>query len=248
MPLATSGEVTAFQVVKTFWRQRVTTGSLGHRVVGEDGVAQAAKRLAALHLAERAAEGVLVVPRVPDNAQLDNGVQMLLHEGVLTAQGAHSVRWMHDWLREYALVDWLIGQVGGTEPALLAGHLARWKSERAPHDHVVRSAAIGGAKWITGDAATWGPLEVYLRELKRILPGETGAVLAMLMEGPESSLALEQLPHDLLIEALLFASRLRASQWAAQVMAIPARMFEGREGARLYAAVTEYLVEVGIDE
>ena len=30
---------------------------------------------------------------------------MLLHEGVLIAQGTYNVRWFHDWLREYSLVD-----------------------------------------------------------------------------------------------------------------------------------------------
>ncbi len=240
MPLTASGEVTAFRIFGTFWSRRVIASSMGARVVGHEDASQASKRHAAHHVADRTRKGDLVVQREPSDVQLDNGIQMLVHEGVLLAQGTHAIRWMHDWLREYALIDLLVGNIATPGPVGLAEQVFLLKSRLGCHDHVVRSAALGGAKWVIGEPSKWGPIEWYIEELKRSLPGETSDVLAMLMEGPEGTLILAELPLEALIEAVVFAYRLGAGQWARQIGQLPTELFAGERGMRLLSAVTDY--------
>jgi hypothetical protein len=172
---------------------------------------------------------------------------MLVHEGVLVVQGSHAVRWAHDWLREYALIDLLIGMIDETGADKLAERIARLKTDGC-HDHVVRSAAVGGAKWVLGDPGTWGPIEVYLSSLKTSLPGETSDALSMLMEGAERTVTLARLPADVMTEAILFATRLRATQWSRQIAALPQELFIGDAGTRLLRAVTDYELEASGNE
>lgn len=125
LPLEASGEVTAFQVVEKFWSMRVCAPSVGHRLVGEPDESFAAKRAAAKYLAERTREGLLAIERPARDFLVQQGIQMLLHEGVLVAQGTYSVRWFHDWLREYSLVDLIISDIESIGPVQLAERVIR---------------------------------------------------------------------------------------------------------------------------
>jgi len=98
VPLETSGEVTAFRVVQEFWSRRVCAPSEGHRLVGKPGESSAAKRTAAKYLAQKTREGHLVIERPEHDTAVHRGIQMLVHEGVLVAQGTYSFHSAHPLL------------------------------------------------------------------------------------------------------------------------------------------------------
>ena len=244
LPLEASGEVTAFQVVEKFWSMRVCAPSEGHRLVGAPDGSSAAKRAAAKYLAERTREGLLAIARPDHDLLVQDGIQMLLHEGVLIAQGTYSVRWFHDWLREYSLVDLIISDIESIGPAALAERVIRLADHEHRPDYVVRSAAVGGAKWAVAKCARWGPVEVYLTVLHDRFPGVASGAVAVLVEGSESGLELARLPQRLLLEAVHLAIGLRAWQWATQIFRLPQHVFSGELGPQLHRVVTEFELEV----
>jgi hypothetical protein len=244
LPLEASGEVTAFQVVEKFWSMRVCTPSIGHRLVGGPDESFAAKRAAAKYLAERTREGLLSIERPDRDLLVQKGIQMLLREGVLVAQGTYSVRWFHDWLREYSLVDLIISDIESIGPAGLAERVIRLADREHRPDYVVRTAAVGGAKWAVAKSAQWGRVETYLTLLHDSFPGVASGAIAVLIEGSESGLELARLPQQLLLEAIHLAIRLRAWQWATQISGLPRQVFSGRLGPQLHRVVTEFELEV----
>ena len=176
VPLETSGEVTAFQVVKEFWSRRVCAPSEGYRLEGPPENSAFAKRGAAKYLAEKTRDGHLAIGR-PQEIAMNQGIQMLVHEGVLVTQGTHTVRWLHDWLREYSLVDLLISDIETLGPTSLAERVIELSAEEDRPDHVIRAAAVGSTKWAVSHPNRWGPVEDYLTTLHGKLPGPaSGAV------------------------------------------------------------------------
>jgi len=244
LPLDASGEVTAFQVVEKFWSMRVCAPSIGHRLVGEPDESFAAKRAAAKYLAERTREGLLAIERPDRDLLVQKGIQMMLHEGVLVAQGTYSVRWFHDWLREYSLVDLIISDIESIGPVGLAERVIRLADHEHRPDYVVRTAAVGGAKWAVANSAQWGPVEAYLTVLYNRFPGAASGAVAVLIEGSESGLELARLPQQLLLEAIHLAIGLRAWQWATQISGLPRQVFSGGLGPQLHRVVTEFELEV----
>lgn len=160
MPLAESGEATAFLVVDEFWKRRVRGVSIGQRAVGESDASQEPKRKAAVFLGERALAGDLVVRRDSTDPQVSSGIEMLLREGVLREQGAEAVAWIHEWFREYAVIDRLLSRLN--EPSAIT--LARRIAADCAVDHVARSAAAGSMKWVVANPAVGSPQE-FLSEL-----------------------------------------------------------------------------------
>jgi hypothetical protein len=238
LPLEDSGEVTAFQVVEKFWSMRVRTPSEGYRLVGELAESSAAKRASAKYLAEKTREGSLIIQRPDCDLLVQRGIQMLLHEGVLVAQGTYSVRWFHDWLREYSLVDLIVSEIESVGPVQLAEKVVFLAELENRPDYVVRAAAVGGAKWIVAKGNQWGPVEDYLGRLHDRFPGIASEAISVLIEGPESSLQFARLPQQLLLDAIHLAIGLRAPQWATQILSLPSEVFLGLLGPKLHRVVT----------
>jgi hypothetical protein len=169
---------------------------------------------------------------------------MLLHEGVLVAQGTYSVRWFHDWLREYSLVDLIISDIDSIGAVGIAERVVRLADHEHRQDYVVRTAAVGGAKWAVANSAQWGPVETYLTILYDRVPGAASDAVAVLIEGSERGLELARLPQQLLLEAIHLAIGLRACQWATQISDLPRQVFSGELGPQLHRVVTEFELEV----
>jgi hypothetical protein len=238
MPLAESGEVTAFRVIDEFWRRRVRGLSIGLRAVGESEASQEPKRLAAVFLAERSLAGDVAITRASDDAGVATGMEMLLREGVIKEQGAGTVVWIHDWLREYAMVDRLIADAGEVTAVNLARVVAQCQSE-----HASRVAAAGGAKWVAAHPASGSPSE-YLSEMWLLDKGLAREALVVLLEGPSSGLAIATLPDSLLFEAITLAVHLRATQWGEQVTSLPDDRFFAQGTDEFHAIVVEYEVSI----
>jgi hypothetical protein len=171
-------------------------------------------------------------------ADVEDGFHTLQREGVVTSQGTHAYRWVHDWVREYALVDYLVSVNGHQTMAELLDEIAT-----LPVDHVGRTAAVAGLKWIIAHPE-WGTPQQYLVELRQRNSGYASDALAVLVEEDARRLVLADLPTPLLVELIEQARLIRAWQWREQVAALPASRFAEDDG-RLYAVATGYELEVG---
>jgi hypothetical protein len=237
LPLADSGEVTAFQVIETFWRRAVLAESVGHRLVGDEQRSQQAKRDALAYLVDQTVAGHISISRLNVAGRVSDGIEMLVREGALL-EGGQSVQWMHDWLREYALVDYVVSRVSNSSiPELAAAIVA------ISVDHVARTAAVAGLKWMAAHVE-WGTAETYICQLWGRQQGFARDAMAVAIEGSPDLLALEALPKPLLLEAIEQATVLRASQWEEQIMTLPIALFTGNDASDLHRAITNYAVEV----
>lgn len=239
MPLAESGEVTAFLVVDEFWKRRVRGVSEGQRAVGDSEQSQEPKRTAALYLSEKSLSGELVVGRGSGDPQVASGIEMLLNEGVIREQGNAAVVWIHDWIREYALIDVLLSRCAAES----AQALARRILADCGIDHVGRSAAAAGMKWVVANPARGTPMD-FLTELWSKNPGYAREALAVLLEGSPTGVSFGNLPDDLLIEAINLAIHLRATQWGGEVGGLADERYFGAAGDKLHAAGVEYELTV----
>jgi hypothetical protein len=238
LPLAEGGRVTAFQVIREFWQRRVRSPSEGLRAIGPSEESAAVKRQAIVYLVKESVGGKIVI-RLPDNdAHVEHGIRMLLHEGVLSDQGSHAVRWFHDWIREFALVDSLIAGIEAPGPAALADAICQ-----IAIDHVARTSAVAGAKWVIGEE-TWGPIETYLSSLAVAKRGFASEALAVLIEESPRHVRLNDLPDSLLHEAVEMARLKNDARWADQIAALPATRFASDFGDELLSAVNQYEFEV----
>jgi hypothetical protein len=238
MPLAESGQVTIFQVIEELWRRTVAATSTGHRAVADEELSQHRKRLAVETLVARTMDGEIALALSGFSAEAAAGTEMLVREGVLIRPGTHAVRWVHEWVREYAIVDYLISGIGslGARPLIDA-------VLTITVDHVARVAAVGGAKRIIAHPE-WGTAQEYLVELRSRHRGYASDVLALLVEGDTNLLNLAALPVELLIEAVHQARLIRASQWQEQIATLPLELFTAADGERLHDVVTEYELEM----
>lgn len=239
MPLAESGEATAFLVVDQFWKRHVRGISIGQRAVGNDEYSQEPKRKAAVHLAARALAGDLVTKRESADPQVVAGIEMLRREGVLREHGADAVAWVHDWIREYAIIDCLLSRLN--EPSAVS--LARQIAADCHVDHVARAAAAGGIKWVVANPESGSPA-TYLSELWAANRGLAREALAVLLEGSAEVFQLADLSDELLLEALTLAINLNSPQWGAQVAGLPEGRFLGNERAELRALAVEYELRI----
>ncbi|WLD14362.1 hypothetical protein [Planctellipticum variicoloris] len=239
MPLTESGEVTAFRVIEEFWKRRVRGISEGQRSVGSSDTSQAAKRKAAAFLGDQTLSGNLTLSCDQANEEAARGIEMLLLEGVIREQGVGSVAWSHEWLREYSLIQTLIARLA----SLTATSLARVIPADCKEDCVARSAAAAGLKWIIGKPNA-GTATDYLTELGQINPGLAREALIVLLEGTPLTGALNQLPDQVLADALTLAVSLRVPQWGDEVAAIDEARFTGTLGNRLHGLAVEYELEV----
>ncbi|MEX2119726.1 MAG: hypothetical protein WD847_09035 [Pirellulales bacterium] len=239
MPLAESGEVTAFRVIDEFWKRRVRGVSEGQRAVGDSEGSQESKRQAAVLLGDRSLEGELAVTRNSTNPQVVEGVQMLLREGVIRERGAGAVAWIHEWLREYALLDRLLSRC----EAASAVTIARRVVADCPIDHVARSGAAGAMKWVLANPDAGSPTE-FLSELWSHNRGLAREALAVVLEGSPSATVLGDLSDDLLVEAVTQAVHLGATQWVNQVAQLDHARFFGSHGNELHAITVEYELQV----
>lgn len=98
-------------------------------------------------------------------------------------------------------------------------------------------ASAAGIKWVLADVRRGSALE-YLVELWGVNRGWTREALAVVLEGSTSSLELDELGDDLLLEAVTLALHLRAWQWADQVGKL--------SSGRLVASCTDELHDVVI--
>ncbi len=234
MPLSDSGEVTAFQVIETFWKRAVVAESTGQRLVGDEGRSQQAKREALAYLVQRTISGTVPIPRDAIGDRASDGLEMLVREGVLLTQGSHAVNWIHDWLQEYAIIDWIAGKTSTPTSAALVTAFGEIET-----DHVARKAATAGLKWTVAHQE-WGTPQDYLVELWTRHRRLAREVLALLIEGSTSLLSLAELPFELLLEAIEQAIVMRASQWEVQIAGLPIEMFTGQDGVRLNDAASRY--------
>jgi len=240
MPLAESGDVTAFRVIDEFWRRRVRGLSIGLRAVGESEASHEPKRLAAVFLSERSLAGDISIARTSEDPRVSTGIEMLLREGVIREHGAGAVAWVHDWLREYAMVDRLLADVADVTAVNLARVVAGCQRE-----HVSRVAAAGGAKWVVAQPACGSPSQ-YLSELWLLDKGLAREALVVLLEGPSSSLAIADLPDSLILEAITLAVHLRATQWGDQVASLPEERFLADGSDELHAIAVEYELTIAL--
>jgi hypothetical protein len=195
-----------------------------------------------VHLVEETLKGMLVI-RVPASPErVERGVRMLAREGIILERGTHAVHWFHDWIREFALVDYLIADIERTAPAALAEKILGLAT-----DHVARTAAVAGAKWAITDL-NWGPVEVYLEQLNAKRPGYASEALAALLEESPAHLKLERLADPLLEEAVGMARHMGNKNWFGQISSLPPGRFRGDAGARLLLAVSQYEMEMSPDE
>lgn len=236
LPLAESGEVTAFQVIEIFWDRTVLRASVGHRATGDAEQSQVHKRRAAEAMARQTFNGVLVLRPGDEPPEIEAGCETLRREGVVVREGTHACRWVHDWVREYALIDYVVSVVGHRTMVDLITEIAT-----LPVDHVARTLALAGLKWIIA-RPDWGTAQQYLTGLAQENRGYTSDVLALLVEGDSRRLALADLPTELLVELIEQARLIRAWQWWQQVAALPIGRFAEDDG-RLHDVVTAYEVE-----
>ncbi len=239
MPLAESGEVTAFRVIVEFWQRRVRGVSVGQRAVGDSELSQEPKRKAAVFLGEQSLAGALVIARSGSDAEVEKGIEMLLREGVLRQQGAATVTWVHEWLHEYSLIETLIARLETVTPASLAKTI----HEACTIDHVARAAAAAGFKWIVAHPAVGSPQD-YLQALAGHRPGLAQEALIVLLEGSPTPETLAQLSDELLAEALTLAVSLRVPHWGEQVAALDEARYFGPVGDRLHAICVEYELKI----
>lgn len=239
MPLAESGEVTAFRVIHEFWQRRVRGVSVGQRAVGDSELSQEAKRKAAVFLGEQTLTGALVISRGGLDADVERGIEMLLREGVLRTHGAVAVNWAHEWLREYSLIETLISRIESVSAATLAEAV----HSSCAKDYVARAAAAAGLKWIVANPVA-GSAKEYLTELATRNSSLAREAFIVLLEGSPTSGLLAQLSDELLAEALTLAVSLRVPHWGDQVAKLSEARFFGPLGDRLHAIAVHY--ELGI--
>jgi len=238
LPLGVSGRVTAFQVIREFWQRRVRAPSEGHRCVGPEDDSTAAKRMAIVYLVEETLKGNLIIRLPNDEVRAERGIRMLAFEGVVQEYGTHAVGWFHDWMREYALVDYIIADLQHAGPEQLAERVCSLDI-----DHVARTVAVAGAKWVIADGR-WGTVEEYLFAIHQRKHGLASDAIAPLLEESSKSLRLEALPDALLLEAVDMARKMEAPQWADQISSLPASRFTGLPGAALLHYVNQYELEI----
>jgi len=238
IPLSDSGEVTAFQVIEAFWNRAVTAESSGQRLVGEEHRSQQAKREALAYLVEQSLGGAMAIPRGGIVDRVSDGIEMLVREGMLLPQGNHAVQWVHDWVKEYALVDFLASKISHPSASNLVAAIGELRV-----DYVARTAAIAGLKWTIAHPR-WGAAQEYVVEIWNTHRGLAREVLIVLIEGSSSLLRLESLPLELLIEGIEQAVVIRAAQWEPQIMDLPMELFGGRDGAKLNDVVSRYGLEI----
>ena len=239
MPLAESGEVTAFRVVDEFWKRKVRGLSEGQRAVGDSERSREPKGVAARYLSERTLSGELTVSRASSDPQIAPGIEMLLAEGVIREQGTAAVVWIHDWIREFALIDVLLSRCEGASALTLARRILA----DCGIDHVGRSAAAAGMKWVVANPEQGTPQE-FLAELWGLNPGYAREALAILLEGSPAGVSLSALSDGLLVEAVNLAIHLRATQWGDEVEGLADERYFGAAGDKLHAAGVEYELTV----
>lgn len=242
MPLSESGEVTAFKVIAEFWNRRVIGVSVGQRAVGDSETSQAKKQRAAAFLGEMSLhEDALLVTDIVDQDIL-SGIEMLAREGVIERVSTIRVRWVHEWLREYSLVDQLLTRCEAVSGIAIARRIV----SDCTLDHVSRAAAAGAMKWViaTPDAGT--PTE-FLRELWLLHKGLARDSLVIALEAQSSSLELAALPEDVLVEAVILAKHLGANQWQDQIAKLPEGRFQGDSGGELHRVVVDFELDAASD-
>ena len=237
MPLAESGEVTAFRVVDEFWERRVVGLSRGLRAVGDSESSQEAKAFAVAYLADRSLAGDFKISLDATSQSVSAGVQMLVREGVLRPQGTTSVVWIHDWIREFAIVNRLLDGIESDTAINLARAVAGCQNDSA-----ARSAATGGVKRVLSRRAD-GAVQ-YLSELWILNKGLAREALAVVIEGPASGIVLAELPEEMLLEAVTLAVELGALQWEDQVASLPSEPFFGGVGDELHARVVRLEIDL----
>lgn len=239
MPLAESGEVPAFLVVDEFWKRRVRGVSEGQRAVGESEHSQEPKRKAALHLSDKSLSGELAISRGSDDPQIDSGLEMLLREGVIRDQGTNAVAWIHEWIREYALIDRLLSRCKSASGIALAQQIVA----DCTIDHVGRSAAAGGVKWVAANSSAGTPTD-FITTLWSRNQGYAREALVVLLEGSPAGVTLGALGDGLLVEAVTLATHLRTTQWNSEVERLADDRFFGPDGDMLHAICLEYELKI----
>lgn len=236
-PLASAGEVTAFDVIEAYWRRRVTAESQGFRAVGAADSGTRVKRAAAAHLATLALQGDEIYGRRTESADIGNGIESLCREGVLIEHSSFTVAWAHAWLKEYAIIELLLSRTANPHAVTIAHAVSG-----ITHDYSARIAAVAACKWMVSRRGV-GRVEEYLSELFGSSAGLRDALTVLLEDSP-IHLHLAALPPALLLEALSLARVMRASQWLEQVASLPDSLFAGTKAGELQRAVLRYESEM----
>ena len=236
MPLAQSGEVTAFQVIKAFWQRTVLSASVGHRSPGDADGSQHPKRLAAEHMLQQTMDGELCLRPGSCAPDVADGYENLRREGVIVRETTYAYRWIHDWVRDYAIIDYIISNISNLNVASLLDQVTSVRVE-----HVARTAAVAGVKWIIAHPDS-GTAQDYLLQLWARNRGHASDVLAVLVEHGSRYLMLNDLPAVLLADLIDQARLIRAWHWRDQVSTLLAGKLLEDEG-RLHNSVTAYELE-----
>ncbi len=236
MPLASAGEVSAFDVIEEYWKRRVTAESQGFRAIDTPDGGARVKLAAVEHLAACGLEGVDVYRRSTER-DVAEGIEGLCREGVLIEHTSLTVVWAHAWLKEYAIIELLLSRTADPN----AVNIAQVVNE-VTHDHSARIAAVAACKWIVSRRGT-GRIADYLSELHGNSVGLRDALTVLLEDSP-THLDLAELPPALLLEALSLARAMRASQWLEQVASLPDSLFVGPKAEELQRAVLRYESEM----
>lgn len=234
MPLAQSGEATAYSVIDEFWKRRVRGGSIGLRLDGEEKAAIERKRKAARYLANQSLGETRVLTR-SDDPDTSSGIEMLLREGVVLEYGLDAVVWIHDWLREYAIVEALRG--GTTDATAIA--FAKQIDVNLLPDAVARSAAAGGMKWVLSDPSV-GTAPGFLQNVWDVNQGAARDAMIVLLESPCLPSSLGQLSDALLVEFTTFAVSLGVSHWQSEIVGLGESRFDSVCGDDLHSIVVDY--------
>ncbi|MGB2987019.1 MAG: hypothetical protein WBE26_14195, partial [Phycisphaerae bacterium] len=237
LPLETSGEVTGFQIIERYWERRVLAESQGLRDTPErrSGVQ---KQRAIGYLVGQTLVGRTALSLRDADPDVSAGVAVLCREGVLQRHSTNAVRWGHDWLRQYAIIDRIVEDIGDPSLRRLAAALTQ-----LPHDMVQRIACVAATKYVLAHPV-WGPIEEFLNALFELHSQLCSEALPVLVEGSASRLRLQELAVPLIIEAIEIAIQIRASQWSDAVADLPRELFAGAHGDRLFNAVVRYETEV----
>jgi hypothetical protein len=111
-----------------------------------------------------------------------------------------------------------------------------------PVEHVARTAALAGVKWLIAHPEIGTP-QAYLLQLWDRRKGYASDVLTVLVEEDARHLALGSLPATILADLIELARSIRAWHWRDQVAALPDEKFLEDDG-RLHSVVTAFELEV----
>ena len=225
--------VGAFRIIDEFWKRRVTAVSVGSRLVGEQSKSPICKRSAVSFLGQQSKNGIELMreSEIPD---VMNGIQMLVHEGIVKPFPGNRYRWKHAWFREYALVEVIHGVADDDGPRSLADVVSAIEAV-----HVARDATKGIYKSLLARKTTECSMSFIDRVFALRAPLARTLIEDVVLGDPRH-VELRSLSPALLIEFLELATVLDCDRWLLQASEIPDEFYLGECGGDVLRAVNAY--------